>query len=268
MIVTISPTWLAPFLRQFKGKIIYRTYGQSFSLTEEFSRLGIADNAQKNQEFYFLPHAKEALNQEANWLKNRSTPVGYCLPDDVFGYTKSWAPEVEKTKLEIGLSCPNISNPYYQQHYNDVIKKHFSASHFKIFGVQLSKIDDEAVVGTISRSSLLERFRRLACFVYTYDDPQVCYLPPIEAMVIGVPVLFPKGCLLDKYFGQNESPGCYSSFSECESHIDRILSGDNKFIEKIIYAQSDIVRRYKPSDVWPDFDREMISILNPSLGER
>ena len=53
VIVTISPTWLAPFLRQFKGKIIYRTYGQSFSLTEEFSRLGIADNAQKPKSFIF-----------------------------------------------------------------------------------------------------------------------------------------------------------------------------------------------------------------------
>ena len=252
IIVTISPTWLAPILRQYQGSIIYRVYGQSFSITDEFRRLGLELLVRNNNNFHFVPHAIEAVDREADWLLNKAISVPYCLLDDVFSYADSWV-ESEAISGEVALTCPNITNSYYGEHYK-LLKSHFNEPFYKLYGVQLDDHNDPAVVGTLPRYKLIESFRNSACYIYTYSDPNVCYLPPIEAMVIGLPVLFPRGCLLDKYFNGEETPARFSDFESCKNLVDEIRSGNTELINKIINKQRRIINRYKPSYVWPIFD--------------
>jgi glycosyltransferase involved in cell wall biosynthesis len=252
VIVTISPTWLNPILRHYRGPIIYRVYGQAHSLADEFEKLGLVKTIKQHKYFYFLPHALEAVHSEPAWLRKNETVIPYCLPDDVFGYANSWV-GLEKHNQEVILSCPNIQNIFYAQHYH-YLKQHFSDPCFKIYGVQLEDVKDPAVVGTLNRTDLLQSFRESMCYIYTYTDSRVCYLPPIEAMIIGLPVLFPAGCLLDQYFGENHSPARFTSIDHCKQLLAEIRSGNAQLVHDIIAAQQPIITRYKPSDVWPIFD--------------
>ena len=100
------------------------------------------------------------------------------------------------------ITSPNIKNIHHNIHYK-FLKKNFNEKHFRYYGVQLDSIKDSQVVGTLPRGELLNRFQSAAGYLYTHNDPWVCYLPPIEMMVVGGPVLFMKGSLLDDFFHKN-----------------------------------------------------------------
>ena len=259
ILVTISPTWLAPVLNNFEGAIIYRVYGQTFRLSDELTRLGVDQIIKDKSDFYFLPHAEESVMKEDQWLTKNKRVTPYCILDDVFAHHDSWV-GLDDSCGDIVLSCPNISNPFYMEHYN-FLKKNFHEPYFKIYGVQLEYINDPSVVGTIKRYQLIDRFRHSLCYLYTYSDSRVCYLPPIEAMVIGLPVIFPEGSLLDFYFKGIDTPGRYSNLQQCKNIIERLRGGDDALANHIIQYQDRVIERYKPSSVWPLFDRTIVEIM-------
>lgn len=259
VIVTIAPIWLEPIVKGYHGKIIYRVYGQSHSITNEFVNRDMRRYIEGNKDFIFMPHASEAVSAEEKWFRETEFVVPYCLTDDVFGYQDSW----ERSSAyggEVALTCPNIANPFFGEHYQ-FLKKHYNKDFFRIYGVQTSTVDDPAVVGTLSRQELIDRWSKVACYVYTYDDPRVCYLPPIEIMVIGAPVLFVTGSLLDRYFAGVNTPARFSSPQEALSLCERIRNGDEYLIDDILMYQKDVRRRYTPAHVWSIFDRVIKTLI-------
>ena len=259
VIVTIAPIWLESIIKGFRGKIIYRVYGQSHSITNEFINRNLRRYVEGNKDFIFMPHASEAVSAEENWFRENEFVVPYCLTDDVFGYQDSW----DKSSAyggEVAITCPNIANPFFGEHYK-FLKKHYHKYFFRLYGVQTSTIDDPAVVGTLTRHELIDRWRKIACYIYTYDDPRVCYLPPIEIMVIGAPVLFVTGSLLDRYFDGINTPARFSSPQEALSLSERIRTGDNKLINEIILYQKTVRKRYTPAHVWSIFDRAIKTLI-------
>lgn len=255
VIVTISTTWLAPVVRKYKGKIIYRTYGQHGVLSEELRGQGLLLELSERENFIFMPHADEALHGEQFWLKERAVVVPYCLSDDIFQYAGQWEGSDSIDSAEIAVTCPNINNPFFRAHY-DFLKENFSENYYRYYGVQLGEIDDSQVVGTLPREKQIEFFKRSAGYLYTYSDIRVCYLPPIEMMVLGGPVLFLEGSLLDSYF-EPGAPGRCKTISEAKEKVERLRSGDSEFINSLICSQQAVKNRYDPSFVWPIFDEVM-----------
>lgn len=259
IIVTIAPIWLEPIVKGYRGQIIYRVYGQAYSITNEFMIRNMRQYIEKNKDFIFMPHGSESVPEEANWFRENEFFVPYCLTDDIFGYQDSW----NRSSVycgEVALTCPNIANQYFGEHYK-YLKQHYNKHFFRLYGVQTSLIDDPAVVGSLPRQELIKRWSKVACYIYTYDDPRVCYLPPIEMMVIGVPVLFLQGSLLDKYFSGVNTPARFSDPKEALHLCERIRNGDFDLIDEILMYQQDIRRRYTPSYVWPIFDRVIKSLI-------
>jgi FkbM family methyltransferase len=253
VIVTIAPIWLEPIVKGYRGKIIYRVYGQAHSLTNEFLIRDMRRFVEGNENFIFMPHASEAVLSEENWFRENELVVPYCLTDDIFGHQDSWS-RPSAFGGEVALTCPNIANPFFGEHYQ-FLKKHYDKHFFRFYGVQTSVLNDDAVVGTLPRRELIERWRNVACYIYTYDDPQVCYLPPIEMMVIGVPVLFVAGSLLDKYFAGINTPARFRTPQEALHLCEQIRNGNEQLIDAILVFQKDVRKRYAPAYVWPIFDR-------------
>lgn len=258
VIVTISPAWLSEVLKCYKGKIIYRVYGQHYLISHELANNKILHEIVSRDNFWFVPHAAEAVNEEESWLRDRKVIVPYCLTDDIFEFSDTWGTTFPKWP-KIALTCPNISNPYFQAHYR-FLKENFSESFYRYYGVQLSTIDDPQVVGTLSRKELLNSFQKSAGYLYTYTEERVCYLPPIEMMVIGGPVLYLKGSLLDRYFNYN-SPGRCVSLKEAREKTKLLIQEDKVFIDEIIASQKEVRERYSPEYVWPKFDGVFDQIL-------
>jgi len=255
IIVTINPSWLLEVCKVYNGKIIYRTYGSPYCISEELTNIGADIKILERDNFWYVPHAQETLQYEHKWLQERVKIIPYCITDDVIKKENTWKYGVSQKKPEIALTCPNIDNEYYKNHYK-FLKKEFGSPHFRLYGVQLNKVNDFQVVGSLTRNDQLEALRNSSGYLYTYDEPCVCYLPPIEMATMGGPVLFLRGSLLDRFFPQDAAARCFS-IQDAHDKCNRLLHGDMTFRNQIIKESRDVVRRYHPKYVWPVFDKKI-----------
>jgi hypothetical protein len=259
VIVTIHPDWLLRILKSYQGKLIYRTYGQTLPLSGHLYANGSFSYIESHKDFYFSPHAEEVMDGEHSWLRERSVVIPYCLTEDVIKDRGTYDLNGKKSGT-VAVTCPNIKDRHYFAHYK-ILKKNLPAETYKFYGVQLEPSKDPQVVGTLSREELTRRFLASNAYLYTYTNPQTCYLPPIEMMIFGGPVVYLRGSLLDKYYRKDPSPGRAESFEEAKSICNRLLNGDLELASSIIASQKKIFERYDPDHVWPVFDREMGRML-------
>ncbi len=259
VIVTCAPVWLHAILAAFRGRVIYRVFGQIQPLSETLCDMQLFRSIQEREGFFFVPHSEEAVRDEHAWLKTRMTVVPYTIPLDVFGYEGTWSPSSPHDR-EIMACCPNIENPYYCDQYG-YLNTHFPESYIKLYGVQPRRFDDPRVVGTLPREEQLSRYRRSAGFWYHYDDPGVCYLPPIEMMTVGGPVVYMRGSLLARYF-RCAGPGEAVNVDDARRKLQLLLAGDRAFVDELRDAQRSVVRRYHPDYVHPVFDRAFQEMIN------
>lgn len=264
-IVTIEPSWLAELARRFEGKIIFRTYGHVDSMAERLWSHGAFRALTEREHFWYVPHAEENARLEHAWLRSAEVVVPYCVLDDVAEAQDSWAPDFRTP--EIALSCPNIlGNRSFARHYAE-IKGFFNHPRFRIYGIQPKPSQDPQIVGTLPFRDLLQKYRRSAGFLYTYRDPKVCFLPPIEMMILGGPVLFLEGSLLDRCMPAG-APGRARDPLEAREKANRLLNGDAELAQRIIESQEEMRRRYLPAYVWPEFDRKFEEMLRGRLRAR
>ena len=262
IIVTINPDWLIAVLDCFRGPVIYRTYGQPYSLSHHFIANGYWEKLIARPDFHIVPFAAESLQGEDRWFRDLCTePVGYQIPDDVFDAT---LPRGKAVRQEIAVSIPNISNPYYGRVYHEFVSN-YRDPFFRIYGPQRDMPADPRVMGQIERSGYLEQLQRSAGYLYVYHD-NVCYLPPIEAMQLGRPVVFLPGSLLAR-FNHVDNPGAASSAEHARTLCKRLVNGDHGLVREIVAAQEPVRLRYDRREVRPQFERVMRKLLaHPQRG--
>jgi len=258
VVVTIVARWAREVLRVFDGPVIFRTYGQTSLLSDDLKRAGALPFIMDRDNFHFAPHSAETGDAEEAWLQDRMTVIPYCLSKEVFASRGTWT----GSGGEILITAPNIlGNAFHRSHY-EFLKEFFHQPHFRFLGVQpLGEMDDPQVVGTLGRDEQLRLFRRASGYLYTYRDPRVCYLPPVEMMVFGGPVIYLSGSLLAEYIGPG-GPGEAASVAVARQKCERLIDGgDLGFIKEVQAAQGSVVDRYDPDLVWPIFDAKMRAML-------
>lgn len=259
-IVTINPTWLKHFMAAYRGPVIYRVYGQPNSLAQELANNGAIASISDRENFWFCPHSEYTLDIEDEWLLERMRIVPYCLTPDVFPLKDQWTFNAENST--VGLLCPRAADiPYYKDNYK-YLNRFLPGDEYRIFGAQVATLEDPRIVGTLERDEFLRRFARLRGFVYHYSEPTVCYLPPIEFMTIGGPVVFQSCSLLARYFSGRPAPGMAQDVEELALHAQRLHKGDQGFIREVIESQSEVRKLYNPDYVWPRFDDAFREMLN------
>lgn len=259
VIVTSNPVWLHSILAAFRGRIIYRVFGQASLESDTLCNMQLFRSIQEHDDFHFVPHAEEAVSDDHAWLRTRMTVVPYTIPLDVFEHEGTWSPR-DPNDQEIMTCCPNIENPYYVQQYR-YLNAHFPEACIRLYGVQPRRHADTRVVGTLAREELLNCYRRSAGYWYHYDQPYLCYLPPIEMMTVGGPVVYMRGSLLARYF-QSPGPGEAANAEDAKRKISLLLAGDRAFVNDVRAAQAPIVRRYHPDYVQPIFDRAFRRLID------
>ncbi len=258
IIVTINPTWLLNFLKAYNGKIIYRTYGQPYSLSQELINNGAFRLIVERENFWFCPHSEKVVGFEDDWLRARMKIVPYCLTEDVVALRDTW--RFEDSEASVGLLCPRaIDIPYYAEQY-EFIKQNFPGRAYKIFGAQNIAVADPKIIGTVERDVFLQLFGQMRAFAYHYAEPTVCYLPPIEFMTLGGPVIFQDGSLLSRYF-KTDTPGRAKTTQDLVSLAEKLRAGDLALSNEIVESQKTVRTLYQPEYVWPIFDRAMAEML-------
>jgi len=258
IIVTINPDWLLSILKAYRGRVIWRIYGQHYILSDHIASRDGWEALVSRDNFHIVPFAAESIEREHRWFVDRCTEiVPYQIADDVFEYSGCW--ESHAHRPEIAVSIPNIENLYYSHVYHGFASQHPHRV-FRIYGRQRAVPPDRRIVGDLARNDFLTRFACSAGYYYVYDD-DVCYLPPIEMMEIGGPVLYAPRSLLSRFY-KDRTPGLVVDKFDAEVKIRLLLADDKVFIKEVIAAQEPVRARYDRNVVTPIFDAAFTRLLD------
>lgn len=257
-ICTINADWLKAFIDAYQGPVIYRVYGQHFSLSEKMVEIGLWEKVMTRADFSIVPFAAESIEREQNWFLDLChTIVPYQIPDDVFDVSGSWAHQEHRKKILTHI--PNIQNPYFAANYA-AFNSEFPNNIFEILGPQRDHPDDPRLTGALERVEFLKRLGEASGFLYNYKD-DVCYLTPIEMMQVGGPVLYAPGSLLARFYKDN-TPGLIDNRQSGEKKLGYLLAGDRFFVDEVIEAQEQVRSRYDRDVVRPQFEKTFRELLS------
>lgn len=259
IVVTITPVWLEPVLRHFRGPIIYRIYGQHGHLSSEIIDRKLWARLVSHPNFHIVPFCDQVVEDEAPWFRARCMPsVPYSLPYDTFEHRDTWLSHGHSQAIMV--SVPNIHNPFFNRMYQH-LNTDYPDPFIRIYGVQRADVGDPRVVGSLDRAMLIRHFQQSAGYFYPYRDRNVCYLPPIEMMTVGGPVLFAPDSLLHRFFGC-DAPGLGRTPDEIRTKMEWLRQGDAPFVHEILASQTEVRKLYDPDHVNPRFDEVMQALLD------
>ena len=260
VIVTINGDWLYEILKAFRGNVIFRVFGQPYVLSDHLISIGVWHLLQSRDNFQIVPFAIESIEKEHPWFKDLCQfVVPYQISNDVFDHQKRWS--LEETQQEVSVSIPNIENPYYSSIYH-FFTQNFVAPYFRILGPQRTLPADPRILGAMRRDRFLDHLAMSRAYLYPYTD-DVCYLPPIEMMQLGGPVIYLPGSLLAR-FSDPRNPAGAASASHANTILGKLLQGDRGLASEILSAQETVRLRYDRAIVRPTFEKIFKSIIeNP-----
>lgn len=262
VIVTSDPGWLAEIVRVYRGRVLFRAYGQVVNLSEWLFERGALRAIVARDDFWFVPHASEAVAPEHAWLKERMAIVPYVPANEALSLQGAWTLDAPHDD-EIMVACPNLANPFYAAHFR-YLKRRFNDPVYRYYGVQTTRVHDPHVVGTLPPEEYFASFPRVAGFLDAHRIATVCFLPPIEMMLAGGPVIFLTGSLLDASMPR-DAPGRAHDEAEAHAKCMSLLPGhasyDRDFVSRVIASQAELRSRYLPEQVWPVFDEVVPALL-------
>ena len=230
---------LTQALKHFNGPIIARVFGREAPLTyaELFQHYGCTDLIKHASTRFMLGQAYSNIDCiEEDFLKEGASTIGCGVPRFIWDKQNTWT----RRRDDLLFICPRIeSSPYYREKY-DIIKSTFGSAVHTIIGAQATRSDDPSVVGFISDDELFSLYASSAAFVYISAEERHLHYSPIEAIIIGMPVLYMRGSMLAMLAG-TELPGECHSLDSMREKADRLVRGDESLQGAIIAGQSRIL---------------------------
>ena len=139
--------------------------------------------------------------------------------------------------------CSRIDTPYYQDIWHRFLRDigFFFAGEFGLFGKQsvsglteLGKIlQPQQLQCNLSRDQFLQSLQQYQAMYYHSVEPRHIHYHPLEAIAVGLPVVFMKPSLLDKLTGGKSSGAC-ESVSEARTKLKRIFDQDVAFTRQLV----------------------------------
>ena len=246
-------------LLHFNKLIIGRAFGREspYSYNDFFEMdpdLHLKTLIKSNSNFMFMPIYKSIEKIEPRYIKKKSYSIGLSIPNDWYLYKDTW--KNLETDQVIFL-CPSINeSEYYSELYQKFLK-YFGSLNYLIFGKN-KNTGDPRIATYMLRSELFALYQNSKVFIYLSSEERHLHYTPIECMLIGIPVVYLKGSLLDSIVSQYSADfdfGKCSDVCEMQQKVDLILSGDS-IIDKIRCAQAQIAKNYAEDLLvknWIDF---------------
>jgi hypothetical protein len=256
VVTAFYPECYSSAVQNFRGLVIARAFGREGdktyadliagwgvpNLKEAIAALGdryiFGQAYPELQEIESPPHSKRALTialPAPSWVKHR---IG------------TW----RGTDRRLLFNCPLVNDASYYKQIYDGIKANFGDMPHAIFGRQNGLISDSAVISSASDEEVLDLFASSAAFVYTSTEPRHLHYSPVEAIMVGTPVLYRSGALLDRLSGAT-LPGASSDIQEMRRKATLLISGDAVLREEILSSQSVLLSSFSRSAALSAWER-------------
>ena len=233
--IPLSISSIVPdFLRAFRGKIILRAAGREAPSTyTDLFRSLFQDVLRVRDRFYFVPAYDEIASVEDAVLRDLAVTLPLGLPKSAAVPAVPWA----GGGGYLLFFCPEIRSAYYGNIYRE-FKRAFGDLPHLIAGVQPEPVEgDDRVLGFMSRDRLDEIVGRAEVLFYHSREPRHVHYHPFEAVVAGLPVVYMKGGILERFGGADQLGAC-DTLEEARSKMQRLLDGDEELRRSILATQS------------------------------
>ena len=261
----ISP--LREAVRHFDGVVMARTFG----LTEEnryidllnwLNMPDLLDEIERRRSKYIFVQGYFNLAEiEPPMLGLNAHTVTVPLPEKSFESEGTWLGGDDRAILV----CPGIQKSGYYRNLYERIKCDFNDIPHRIFGRQYETIEDDTILPFLSDEGLIDLYRRAPVFIYPSVEARHVHYSPIEAMIVGTPVLYRRGSLIDLLMSGADLAGACADTDEIRDKAHRLLRGDVDLARTIQSEQCGVVGHFRvelarrqwseiletPNAIWP-----------------
>jgi len=224
------------FENSFTGVVMVRFFGREQPYNYDFMYPSL--NMAKNK--YIIACAyNEVIEHEhvqnRSKLKLLSLPLKFSISSD------TWIGR-NGPEEKIMFVCSDIKNPYYWNIYCSFIKN-FGDLPYSIFGQQYANIENiPNLVSNLTEDEYYGEMVKYKVMFYHSTEPRHLHFHPIEAIKIGMPVIYMKNSLLGKYAPENVS-ACLT-VEEAKEKVKRVLNNDYELIDNIISQNKRILEYF------------------------
>jgi hypothetical protein len=246
----VTALYPAPFIsavRHFRGRVIARAFGREgdanyASWIAAWQQPGLEDAIAALGSRYVFGQAYPVLAEvERPPHARRAVTLPLPAPGWVAPAAGSWTGEGR----DLLFLCPLIgASDYYEAVYRRIKQVAGDIPH-RIFGHQTAPVHDPAVLPPTDDAALLSLYASTAAFVYPAVEPRHLHYSPLEAMMVGAPVLYLRGALLDRMAGE-ALPGACAGLDEMRAKAAALARGDTALSAAIRAGQPSLLARFAP----------------------
>jgi hypothetical protein len=244
-------------LDKFEGQIVLRVFGIDNTRTykQVLEVLHGFDSLMKvhvlGDRFWFGEGYEQLHECEPPLLAKRALFLPIGVPESLFKNANQWNGSIKKI-----LFICSISNPYYSAVYRQ-FKKQFGDLPHVIVGKQDVKVDDSSMLGYVSEEELHQLYLDCAVLYYHSTELRHLHYSPIEAAIIGMPIVFFRNSLLGRLC-EASTPGCVDSLDEARTIVKRVIDGDRELIECLRQGQRNVSYRFSDAYCRPTWEKNLI----------
>jgi hypothetical protein len=249
VLITSMSAYVSPLresVHWFHGLIMARAFGlvtpQTYAAQLEWLQMTplLKEIASLGSRFVFAQGYANLAEIEPPALRNAAHTITLPLPPRIFSYEGSW----RGTGDAAILLCPAIEATGYYRDLYQSIKRDFGGLPHRIFGRQVEDIPDPNVLPYLSDEELIALYAETPVFIYPSVEPRHIHYSPLEAMVVGAPVLYRRGALTDVLAEGADLPGACASTEVMRNKAERLLAGDRDLAKAICASQGRIVKTF------------------------
>jgi hypothetical protein len=269
VLVTSMTAYTKPLfeaIRKFNGFIVARPFGREHprSYTEFLEAAPdcgqlMARLEKLGERFVFGQAFDNLASIECELFKRRAYTITVPIPQYIWHHTGTWHGS-ERTVLFL---CPNILDSIYYREAHSLIKTVFGDLPHRIFGRQNVPPQDPAVIPYMTDLELVQLYARTSVFAYPSREPRHVHYSPLEAMVVGTPVLYMKNGLISS-LGGDGLPGQCEDIAEMRWKAERMLNGDSQLRNAIRPCQHRILECFSTSRA----SRQWAELLSVTMREQ
>ena len=248
---------LRQLIKNYHGRILIRafgleaprTYGEYFGHFSEdwmWKRLW-----QIQHRFWIAACYEQIPPHEPALLRHHSVILPVAMPERTFRMNDQWV----GTDRRVFFVCPSIHSAahYYGLIYEQFRKLYGDLPHL-IGGAQSIPVDDPNVTGFLTEEQFNHILVDLRVMYYHSREPRHIHYHPLEAIAVGMPVVYMRGGLME-HFDTGSQAGACETDAEAHEKLRRILDGDTELIAAIRKSQKSILDIFLPGHnlaAWAD----------------
>ena len=137
---------------------------------------------------------------------------------------------------------------YYTDIYNKFIKEFVPQYKYILLGKNNEKINDENKFNNLPDEQYYKKISEHKVMYYHSQEPNHLHYHPLEAIIIGIPVIFYENSLLTSYLPN--SPGKCKDINEVYLKLNTIFNNDIEFINNIIHEQNKCIDKLFATDIF------------------